>query len=43
MIGFLTGYHQDGALLGSTYAFASLLIIQLLKYIRMKFRKNGER
>ena len=117
MSGFLTGYHQDGALLGSTYAFgtlclarlfhgfncksdypviftkvffnnkwlqgafvlgavlitavltipglhrvfnvetlnlmqlgcvylyafASLLIIQLLKYIRMKFRKNGER
>lgn len=117
MIGFLTGYHQNGALLGSTYAFgtlclarlfhgfncksdhpviftkvffnnkwlqgafalgavlitavlmipglhrvfnvetlnlmqlgcvylyafASLLIIQLLKYIRMKFRKNGER
>ena len=117
MSGFLTGYHQDGALLGSTYAFgtlclarlfhgfncksdypviftkvffnnkwlqgafvlgavlitavltipglhrvfnvetlnlmqlgcvylyafASLLIIQLLKYIRIKFRKNGER
>ena len=117
MIGFLTGYHQNGALLGSTYAFgtlclarlfhgfncksdhpviftkvffnnkwlqgafvlgavlitavltipglhrvfnveslnlmqlgcvylyafASLLIIQLLKYIRMRFRKNGER
>ena len=117
MSGFLTGYHQDGALLGSTYAFgtlclarlfhgfncksdypviftkvffnnkwlqgafvlgavlitavlttpglhrvfnvetlnlmqlgcvylyafASLLIIQLLKNIRMKFRKNGER
>ena len=25
------------------YAFASLLIIQLIKYIRMKFRNNGER
>ena len=24
MIGFLTGYHQDGALLGSTYAFGAL-------------------
>ena len=24
MIGFLTGYHQDGALLGSTYAFGTL-------------------
>ena len=24
MIGFLTGYHQDGALLGSTYAFSAL-------------------
>ena len=26
-----------------TYAFASLLIIQLLKCIRMKLRKRGER
>ncbi len=25
------------------YAFASLLIIQLLKWIRMKLRKRGER
>ena len=42
MIGFLTGYHQNGALLGSTYAFVSLPIIQFLKWIRVKSRKNGE-
>jgi Ca2+-transporting ATPase len=42
MIGFLTGYHQNGALLGSTYAFVSLPIIQFLKWVRVKLRKNGE-
>lgn len=39
MIGFLTGYHQNGALLGSTYAFVSLPIIQFLKWVRVKLRK----
>lgn len=29
MIGFLTGYHQDGALLGSTYAFGTLCLARL--------------
>ena len=42
MIGYLTCYHQNGALLGSTYAFVSLPIIQFLKWIRVKSRKNGE-
>ena len=42
MIGFLSVYHQNGALLGSTYAFVSLPIIQFLKWVRVKLRKNGE-
>lgn len=29
MIGFMTGYHQDGALLGSTYAFGTLCLARL--------------
>ena len=29
MIGFLTGYHQNGALLGSTYAFGTLCLARL--------------
>ena len=29
MISFLTGYHQDGALLGSTYAFGTLCLARL--------------
>ena len=29
MIAFLTGYHQDGALLGSTYAFGTLCLARL--------------
>ena len=29
MIGFLTGYHQNGALLGSTYAFGTLCLTRL--------------
>ena len=29
MIGFLTGYHQNGALLGSTYAFGVLCLARL--------------
>ena len=29
MSGFLTGYHQDGALLGSTYAFGTLCLARL--------------
>lgn len=29
MVGFLTGYHQNGALLGSTYAFGTLCLSRL--------------
>ena len=29
MIGFLTGYHQNGALLGSTFAFGTLCLARL--------------
>lgn len=29
MIGFMMGYHQDGALLGSTYAFGTLCLARL--------------
>ena len=29
MLGFLTGYHQNGALLGSTYAFGTLCLARL--------------
>ena len=29
MIAFLTGYHQNGALLGSTYAFGTLCLARL--------------
>ena len=29
MIAFLTGYHRDGALLGSTYAFGTLCLARL--------------
>ena len=29
MVSFLTGYHQDGALLGSTYAFGTLCLARL--------------
>ena len=29
MVGFLTGYHQNGALLGSTYAFGTLCLARL--------------
>ena len=29
MIGFMTGYHQDGTLLGSTYAFGTLCLARL--------------
>ena len=29
MIGFLTGYYQNGALLGSTYAFGTLCLARL--------------
>ena len=29
MIGFLTGYNQNGALLGSTYAFGTLCLARL--------------
>ena len=28
-VGFLTGYHQNGALLGSTYAFGTLCLSRL--------------
>ena len=32
MIGFLTGYYQNGALLGSTYAFGTLCLANAYRY-----------
>ena len=36
MIGFLTGYHQNGALLGSTYAFGTLCLARLFHGLNCK-------
>lgn len=41
MIGFLTGYHQDGALLGSTYAFGTLCLARLFHGFNMQIRSFG--
>ena len=39
MIGFLTGYHQNGALLGSTYAFGTLCLARLFHGFNCKSNK----
>ena len=42
MISFLTGYHQDGALLGSTYAFGTLCLARLFHGYNCKSRSSGD-
>ena len=41
MIGFLTGYHQNGTLLGSTYAFGTLCLARLFPWIQLQIRSSG--
>ena len=40
MIGFLTGYHQNGALLGSTYAFGTLCLARLFHGFNCRSRQS---
>lgn len=43
MISFLTGYNQNGTLLGSTYAFGTLCLARLFHLRKCRLKSSGQR